>query len=38
MHSELDNTGAVVAKCASIEGAIGYVSLDAWINQSIHYS
>ena len=26
---ELDNTGAVVAKCASTTGAIGYVSLDA---------
>lgn len=26
---ELDNTGAVVAKCASTSGAIGYVSLDA---------
>lgn len=25
---ELDNTGAVVAKCASTSGAIGYVSLD----------
>ena len=29
-----DNTGAVVAKCASIEGAIGYVSLDA-VDKSI---
>mgnify|MGYP003493876681 CR=1 FL=1 len=32
---ELDNTGAVVAKCASIEGAIGYVSLDA-VDKSIN--
>ena len=30
-----DNTGAVVAKCASIEGAIGYVSLDA-VDKSIN--
>lgn len=32
---ELDNTGAVVAKAASIEGAIGYVSLDA-VDKSIN--
>lgn len=32
---ELDNTGAVVAKAASISGAIGYVSLDA-VDSSIN--
>ena len=31
---ELDNTGAVIAKVASISGAIGYVSLDA-INDTV---
>lgn len=32
---ELDNTGAVVAKCAATTGAIGYVSLDA-VDNSIN--
>lgn len=33
--NELDNTGAVMAKVASIEGAIGYVSFDV-VDDSVH--
>lgn len=33
--NELDNTGAVMAKVASIEGAVGYVSIDV-VDDSVH--